>query len=246
MEIENLTLAEIVTSKPGAAALFESYNLDFCCRGKQKLSEALKNDSAKLKEVTVHLEKLFETTSITTETDFNKFSLTQLVDYILEKHHRYVKSIIPVIQQHLEKVSSKYGETIPEMKKLKFLFDEIKRDFEQHMMKEEVIFFPRIKKMEAAFNEGNSSGEYFDAQQPINVMELEHKTAGSLMEEIKIVSGNYTPPANVCTTFRVCLEELKIFEKDLHQHVHLENNILFPKALELQNNFNQPSCSCSL
>jgi len=244
MEIENLSLAEIVTSKPEAAALLESYNLDFCCRGKQKLSEALENDAAKLQEVSGRLEKLFKTTA-TAETDFNKFSLTQLVDYILNTHHRYVKETIPVIQQHLAKVSLKHGEVHPEMKKIELLFDVVKRDFEQHMMKEEIILFPRIKKLELAFSEGNLKEENFDVQQPIHVMELEHDIAGSMMEEIKKLSESYTPPSTACTTYRVCLEELKQFEKDLHRHVHLENNILFPKALELQNNLNQSSCSCS-
>ena len=141
----------------------------------------------------------------------------------------------------------KHGEAHPEMKRIKVLFDEIKRDFEQHMMKEEVILFPRIKVLETLFNEGRLSKENLAIEAPIRVMEFEHETAGKMMEEIKKLSNNFTSPVNACTTFRLSLEELKIFENDLHQHVHLENNILFPKALDLQNNLNQPSsCSCSL
>lgn len=237
MKIENLSLAEIVTSKPEAAVVFENYKLDFCCGGKQKLSEALKNDADKLTEVTALLEKLFEDKT-SPENDFNKFSLTQLVDYILENHHSYVKENLPLIQQHLDKVALKHGDAHPEMKKIKVLFDEIKRDFEQHMMKEEVILFPRIKKMEALLNAGNSSNENFALQGPIDVMEYEHETAHQLLEEIKKLSSNYTSPANACTTFRLSLDELKLFENDLHRHVHLENNILFPKALKVQEELN--------
>lgn len=237
MKIENLSLAEIVTSKPEAAALLEKYNLDFCCGGKQKLFEALKNDAAKLLEVTAQLEKFFEKET-TPETDFNKFTLTQLVDYILENHHRYVKENLPVIQQHLEKGSLKHGETFPEIKKIKVLFDEIKRDFEQHMMKEEVILFPRIKVLELFHNEGKNLVEPISIETPVHVMEFEHETASKLMAEIKTLSNNFTAPSNACTTFRVCLEELKIFESDLHQHVHLENNILFPKAMKMLGNLN--------
>ncbi len=235
MKLENLSLAEIVTSKPEAAVVFENYKLDFCCGGKQELSEALKNDAGKLTEVTTLLEKLFEDKT-STENDFNKFSLTKLVDYILENHHSYVKENLPLIQQHLNKVSLKHGDAHPEMRKINILFDEIKRDFEQHMMKEEVILFPRIKKMEAALSSGKPSNENFSIQGPIDVMEFEHETAHQLLEEIKKLSDNYTSPANACTTFRLSLDELKIFESDLHRHVHLENNILFPKALKMQDN----------
>ncbi len=238
MKIENLSLAEIATSKPEAAALFEKYNLDFCCRGKQKLSEAISNDPEKLTEVKKKLENLFENT-VASENDFSNFSLAQLVDYILENHHRYVTENLPLIQQHLEKVASKHGDAHPEMKSIKILFNEIKIAFEQHMMKEETILFPRIKALEALFKEGNQLGEN-SIEGPIQVMESEHEEAGKLMEMIKTLSNDYTPPANACTTFQLSLEELKIFERDLHQHVHLENNILFPKALTLLSGLNMP------
>ena len=232
MEIEKLSLAEIVASKPEAAQLFENYNLDYCCGGKRKLSEALQSDAQKIKEVTGHLEKLFESKN-GNEVNFNELSLTELVDHIVGKHHKYVKENLPLIQQHLEKVASKHGAAHIEMKSIKILFDNIKREFEQHMMKEEVILFPRIKKMEMMADGNNVSTEGFAIQGPINVMEYEHESAHQLMEEIKRLSNNFTAPESACTTHRLSLDELKIFEKDLHQHVHLENNILFPKAMEM-------------
>lgn len=233
MKIEDLTLSEIVTSKPAAAVLFENYNLDFCCGGKRKLSEVLKNEPTKLKEVISQIEKLFESKS-EPETDFDRFSLSRLVDYIVETHHSYVKENLPVIQQHLEKVALKHGEFHPEMRKINTLFAEIKNDFEQHMMKEEMILFPQIKKMELFPLDGTKSTNFSDMQQPIHVMENEHEAAHKLIDEIKQLSNNFTPPADACTTFKLCLDELKFFESDLHRHVHLENNLLFPKAMVMQ------------
>jgi regulator of cell morphogenesis and NO signaling len=232
MKIENLTLAEIVSTKPAAAALFEKHNLDFCCGGKRKLVDVLLNDNAKLNEVTDQLHKLFKKNT-TEEIDFNALSLTQLVDYIIETHHKYVKENLPVIQLHLEKVATKHGVAHPEMKEIKILFDEIKRDFEQHMLKEELILFPRIKKLEALVKKGNPSNETFSLEGPVAVMEFEHEAAHTLLDKIKTASNNYTPPATACNTYRLSLNELSIFESDLHRHVHLENNILFPKALAM-------------
>ncbi len=226
MSVENLTLAEIVTARPEAAALFEKYHLDFCCKGKQKLEDAIVG-SEKRKEIKDSIRSLFNQKT-KWQQDFNAVSLSFLVDHILENHHTYVKENLPVIQQHLTKVAMKHGDAHPEMKKVKDLFDEIKRDFEQHMMKEEVILFPRIKQMEAA---GVAN---FSLKDTIDVMEFEHENAGQLMEAIRQITNDFTPPSTACTTFRVVLDELKIFLVDLHQHVHLENNILFPKALDIQ------------
>jgi len=232
MKIENLSLAEIITERPQAAVLLEKYDLDFCCRGKLKLSDQIK-DQDKLAEVIKELEEVFSDKK-PLEVRYDQISLTELVDHILQKHHRYVKENLPVILEHLEKVAYKHGDSYPQMKKIAELFTEVKRDFEQHMMKEEVILFPRIKVMERILSEGGSLKEKISIQAPVHVMEAEHETAGKLMDEIKNLSHNYTAPENACMTFRLSLDELKLFEQDLHQHVHLENNILFPKALKMQ------------
>jgi regulator of cell morphogenesis and NO signaling len=232
MKIENLSLAEIVTEKPQAAVLLEKYDLDFCCRGKLKLSDQIK-DQEKLAEVIKELEEVFSDKR-PLEVQYDQISLTELVDHILEKHHRYVKENLPVILEHLEKVEYKHGDSFPEMKKIAELFREVKRDFDQHMMKEEIILFPRIKGMDRISKEGGSFKEKISIQGPVHIMKAEHETAGKLMEEIKNLSNHYTAPENACMTFRLSFNELKLFEQDLHQHVHLENNIMFPKALKMQ------------
>ncbi|MBP6334510.1 MAG: iron-sulfur cluster repair di-iron protein [Bacteroidia bacterium] len=237
MDIDNLTLAEIVTIKPEAAPILEKFNLDFCCGGKAKLKEALKDEPQKLNDVTEQLQMVFLKES-NTENNFEEYSLTKLIDYILDTHHSYVKENLPVMKQHIDKVASKHGERHPEMKQIKTLFDEIKGEFEQHMFKEEMLLFPEIKILEASSIKGSTTNSEISIGPPIDVMEFEHESAGNKMKEIKSLSNNFTPPTDACNTFRLCYEELRIFDEDLHKHVHLENNILFPKSLLLQKNLN--------
>jgi regulator of cell morphogenesis and NO signaling len=238
MNLQNLSLAEIVTAKPAAAALFETLQLDFCCKGKQKLSEVLSNDQNKLGTVISKLELIFKEKD-TSAIDYNTYSLSALIEHIVSIHHQYVKEIIPVIQQHLWKVVSKHGITFPFMAEVENIFKQVSQDLLHHMMKEEMILFPKIKRAET--NPVDSNG----VQVIINVMEREHLDAGNMMEKIKVLTNNYTVPENACVTFRICLDELKMFEADLHKHVHLENNILFPKAIKLSSD-NTTSCSCSI
>lgn len=237
MKVENLTLSEIVTAKPEAAQLFENYNLDFCCGGKRKLADALMNDSLKLNEITELLKKLFDKESLP-NIDFDNISLSQLIDYIIETHHSYVKENLPVIEQHLEKVATKHGVLFPEIRRIADLFSKVWQDLEQHLIKEERILFPRIKLMEGILTEGTASKEKIFVQSPIDVMEAEHETVHQLLDEIKKLSNHYQAPSNACITFRLSFDELKLFEQDLHQQIHLENNILFPKALKMQEELN--------
>jgi regulator of cell morphogenesis and NO signaling len=234
MKIEELTLSNIVTEKPEAAALFEKYNLDYCCRGKQKLSDAV-TDPEKLNSI-LNVLTLIYSEQVQPEIDFNKLSLTKLVDYILTIHHAYVKDSIPLIRMHLDKVATKHGDKYPHMLKIRSLFNTVAIELENHMMKEELILFPRIKTMENKINNGDSVID-FSVETPILVMEREHESAGDICAEIRQLSNNYTPAEDACTTHRVCIEELKMFENDLHRHVHLENNILFPKAIEKERSF---------
>jgi len=233
MNIETFTLAEIVTIKPQAAALFEKHNLDYCCGGKRKLADVIMNNPSMLHKVTEELESLLEN-KVSADTDFDKLTLGQLVDHIINKHHSYVKRSLPVILMHLENVAFKHGDAFPEMKEIAVLFRKLKLDFEQHMLKEEEVLFPRIKATESFFATGEPIEENNSIQYPIHVMEAEHENAGRLMNEIKTLSNCYTAPENACMTFKAGLYELKSFEEDMHTHVHLENNILFPKALKMQ------------
>ena len=232
--IEKLSLAKIVTLMPAAAMILEKYNLDFCCRGKQTLSEAISDNSEKLLEVTTELNILFNEKNKTEVINYNTLSLADLIVHILTTHHSYVKEYSPLIHGHLKKITEKHSGRHPELIKIEQLFSEIKLDMDQHMMKEEVILFPRIKQIDSQWKDKNIEKEMIQIEAPIHMMEAEHKIAGEILSKIKELSNNYTAPEDACTTYRLAFDELKHFEHDLHQHVHLENYILFPKAVELQ------------
>jgi regulator of cell morphogenesis and NO signaling len=235
--IQEKTLAQLVTLNPTAAVVFEKYGLDFCCKGKRTLEEACSEDHLKLKTVEHELEKILQMNlSVPEDRHLDKMDLDELIDYIISRHHHYVKESMPMIHSHLQKVVSKHGEKHPELNDILQLFTEVKEEMEQHMYKEENILFPRIKEINTAHKSlsANWIPDKYYISAPIEVMEGEHDKAGNILAEIKKLTANYTAPDNACTTYRLSFNELNDFELNLHQHVHLENNILFPRALEMQ------------
>jgi len=233
-QLSSLTLAQIVNNNHKAASVFEKYHLDFCCKGKRSLEQACQEQQIELSEVTGELGDIFSKT-VAGSIDFDKMSLTQLCDYIVQTHHAYVKNEMPQIYAYLHKISSKHGDRHPELNKVFQTFAAVKEEMEGHMKKEELILFPRIKEMEKLANSGAGQFQLNIGylQSPINVMENEHDHAGSQLNEIRILTNDYTPPQDACTTYRLSFAALQAFELDLHQHVHLENNILFPKAIDM-------------
>jgi len=233
------TLAEIVRDDHRTAQVFENHNLDFCCKGKRSLQEACEERELSVSQVIAELETATKT--CTFPVGYNKLSLTLLSDHIVNTHHEYVRNELPRILAYLQRVASKHGDRHPEMIKVFQAFAVIKEEMEQHMMKEEKVLFPRIKALENKENDlpKSKSGRRY-LQSPITVMVHEHDHAGSLMQEIRKLTNSYTPPPEACTTYRLSFASLHAFELDLHQHVHLENNILFPKALQLFDKLNEP------
>ncbi|MBN8836813.1 MAG: iron-sulfur cluster repair di-iron protein [Sphingobacteriia bacterium] len=221
------TLAAIVTNNHRAATVFEKYSLDFCCKGKRSLAEACAEKNIVQGDVINDL--LNQLSEQPKHIPFAEMTNEQLISYILIRHHFYVKQSMPTINMHLQKVAVKHGERFPYMLKVWELFKHLEQDMLMHLHKEEVILFPRIKEL----NSEPISGNIASIKNPIHVMEAEHDEAGELMYKIRTLTNNYEIPENACTTFKVVLGELKEFEEDLHQHVHLENNILFPNSLAL-------------
>jgi len=232
--LSSLSLAQIVNNNHQAASVFEKYHLDFCCKGKRSLEQACTEQELSISKVTEDLENIITKDNNST-VDFEKMNLAQLADYIVQAHHAYVKNEMPQIYAYLDKVSSKHGERHPELHKIFQIFTAVKEEMDGHMKKEELILFPRIKELEKLADNENSNLQLSITylQSPITVMEQEHDHAGNLLNEIRILSNDYTPPQDACTTYRLSFAALKAFELDLHQHVHLENNILFPKAIEI-------------
>lgn len=231
-ELLSKTLAEIVTENHAAASVFEKYKLDFCCKGNRSLEAACKEKELQAEAVAADLEKLTQQ-QVQTIHDFTSLSLTELTEYIVSTHHAYTKRELPQIFTYLQKVSSKHGERHSELYRIFETFANLKEEMETHMRKEELILFPRIEELESEPDQPKELR--MNIQAPISVMEDEHEHAGNLMEEIRLYSNNYTPPEDACTTYRLAFAALHGLEKDLHQHVHLENNILFPRAVKLFN-----------
>lgn len=232
-ELASRTLAQIVTGNHRTAAVFEKYRLDFCCRGKRSLQQACSEQNISVEEL---LNKLDEASgTYQTAFPFDKLTLSQLVDHIVSAHHAYVKTESAQLLAYAEKVASKHGQHHPELMKIFQLIAAIKEEMTMHMQKEELVLFPRIKELE-----NFSKREHADIkisvsylQEPITMMEREHDHAGELLAEIRQESSNFTPPSDACTTYKLLFASLQAFEMDLHQHVHLENNILFPKVIML-------------
>lgn len=235
------SLAQIVTRNHKTASIFEKHHLDFCCKGKQTLQQACADTGLDADEILSELE--MANTAMTDESySPDHMLLNVLADHIVNTHHAYVKNESPLIFGYLQKVASKHGERHPELLKIFELFTAVKEEMELHMQKEERILFPRITEMEklVADKAAISINKNFLAA-PVSLMEQEHDHAGSMMAGIRRLSNNYIPPADACTTYRLSFAALQAFEMDLHRHVHLENNILFPKALHLFDTFGSHS-----
>jgi len=228
-ELFSKTLAQIVNENHKAATIFEKYDLDFCCKGKRSLEAACEERQLPAEAIAEELAVTLNRNE-TASTDFEKLHLSDLVDYILSTHHDYTKKELPQIFHYLQKVSSKHGDRHNELYKIFEKFSELKDEMETHMQKEELILFPRIKGLEKTIQ--NNQRSQFSLQIPITVTENEHEHAGSIFKEIRSLSDNYNPPADACTTYRLSFAALQALEADLHQHIHLENNILFPKAIK--------------
>ena len=227
-------IGEIVAENFRAAQVFEKYGLDFCCGGKKTLGEACTGKGVNPDELIKTLSQIGGVSRAMA--DFNSWTLDFLIDYIINNHHSYVMRSLPVITEHAEKVSSKHGENHEEVTVIAELFSNIKTELEAHLQKEERMLFPYIKSLvELERKEEEAPYAPFGTiENPIKMMEIEHDGAGNIMAEINSLSSSYTPPNDACSTYRVLYQELKEFEDDLHVHIHLENNILFPKAIELE------------
>ncbi|MEP6952311.1 MAG: iron-sulfur cluster repair di-iron protein [Ginsengibacter sp.] len=233
-ELLSKPLSQIVNEQHQTASVFEKYNLDYCCRGNRSLEDACCEDHISLPEVVAELQNIYA--NKTNELDFNKIKLYQLADYIVYTHHSYVKKELPLILSYLEKVASEHGKRHNELYKISSLFVDLSNEMTHHMLNEETVLFPRINQLEQySFAPVLYDIKYFEyLLSPITDMEDEHEDAGNIMAAIRKLTNNYTPPPDACSTFKLLYINLQEFEIDLHHHVHLENSILFPKALLME------------
>ena len=229
------TVGDIVASDFRAAAVFHKFGIDFCCGGGATLSDACRKQNVSPGDVLQALTTACETPAGATPR-FNTWDVQTLVSYIVSNHHAYVRETLPTLQAHARKLASVHGENHPELIEVTALVDAVYDEMTSHMMKEERVLFPFINALGAAAQQGTPAPvpPFGRVSNPIRMMEQEHESAGAALARIRQLTGGYVPPADGCTTYRITMKELEAFENDLHAHVHLENNILFPKALELE------------
>jgi regulator of cell morphogenesis and NO signaling len=230
------TVRDLAVEVPGATRVFEKLGIDYCCGGGISLEDACFGAGVSLEEVMAALEAGKERYEGQGNEDWQSRSLADLVNHIVETHHVYTRSELERLDHLSAKVASVHGRNHPELERVRELFLELQKDLIPHMLKEEQVLFPYIRQLEAASQSGHPAPVPFfgTVRNPVRMMAQEHDRAGALLRELRSASRDYEVPADACTSYRTLYEALQEFEKDLHQHIHLENNILFPRAVVLE------------
>jgi regulator of cell morphogenesis and NO signaling len=236
--LEKITIGEYVAKDFRTAALFSKYGIDFCCKGNRTVEEVCEKKAVKPADLQVEIEAILNSKS-DSGIDFNAWPIDLLADYIEKTHHRYVEEKTPTLLQFLDKLEKVHGASHPELFEINALFKGCAGELAQHMKKEELILFPFIKKMVAATLSAEliAQPHFGTVKNPIAMMMAEHEAEGDRFAKIVELTNNYTPPADACNTYKVTFAMLQEFEQDLHKHIHLENNILFVKAVQLEKDF---------
>ncbi len=229
------TVGELVAEDYRKAGIFREFGIDFCCGGKRSIGEACSKKNLDGELVIQALEKLDNQPDVSDE-NFSEWEADKLVDYIVDTHHTYVRNKIPEISTYSRKVARVHGQQHAETLKISFIFALLSTELNAHVDKEENFLFPYIKYLVKTQKDGITPEKPFfsSVKNPVTMMEKDHDEAGKEMAKIESLSNGYNPPEDACPTFRILYKNLKAFQEDLHKHIHLENNILFPMALELE------------
>jgi regulator of cell morphogenesis and NO signaling len=232
-----MKVREVALELPQATRVFEKLKIDYCCGGDRPLGEACATagvDVAKLERMLEDAGQAEVRGKI--PIDFQQVTLTELIGYILDTHHVYTKEEMVRLEALIGKVIGAHGENHPELRQIGEVFQTLCADLKPHMFKEEQILFPYIVEMDRAFlqNRPSPPSPFGTVNNPIRMMMTEHETVGDLLRELRALSANYAVPADGCISYRTLYQALEAFEQDLHQHIHLENNVLFPRAIEME------------
>jgi len=227
-------VGDIVAADYRTAGIFERFGIDFCCGGRRSLADACQTASADPTDVIRALTDL--PPHRVDDDDVTRWPVDRLIDHIVTVHHAYVRNALPRIAGYLAKLQGAHGARHPELARVTSTFDQVCADLVQHMLKEEQVLFPYVRDLAEHVEEacGTLQSPFGTVQNPIRMMEREHRAAADELAAIRELTNGYTAPDDGCTTYAVCMAELSRFEQDLHRHVHLENNVLFPKAVELE------------
>ena len=227
------TVREIAIAMPQATRVFEKLGIDYCCGGAKTLEQACAAANLRIEAV---LQSLETTSPAAANQEWTAGPLSELVNHIVSTHHNYVKSEIPRLDALLTKVCGVHGKNHPELLEVQQVFRGLGTELTSHLMKEENILFPYISRMEAAAQSGRPASRppFGSVGNPIHMMMMEHDSAGDALRELRRLSNDYAAPADACISYQTLYRALLDFEADLHQHIHLENNILFPRAIAME------------
>ncbi|MBI4455306.1 MAG: iron-sulfur cluster repair di-iron protein [Acidobacteria bacterium] len=239
MNFAERKVGDLAAEIAGAPSIFDNYRIDYCCGGNKTLQQACRDAGVNLDQMVAELEKSGTRREGGQESvDWNMQSLSKLILHIVNRHHSLLKQELPRLRELTNKVCSVHAANHPELLQIQQLFTALKAELDQHLQKEEAILFPYVMLLEDAAqrNKLPPAAPFGTIQNPIGMMTLEHDHAGEALRALRTVSSDYAIPADGCASYRSLFEGLKAFERDLHQHIHLENNILFPRALQLEEN----------
>lgn len=235
------TLGELAAKDVRKAQIFKKYGLDFCCGGKRTVKEACEKKGLDVTKIEKELQQIDLNASLNLRPlPFNDWKLDFLCDYIVNTHHSYVQKSLPDLRFYASKVARVHGERHPELLSIHQLVESLNAELSAHMIKEETVLFPYVKELLKSEKASNTiqSSHFGTVQNPINMMEMEHESVGEMIAEIRTLTNDFNLPVDACTSYGVLYRLLEEFEDDLHTHIHLENNILFPKAIELEKQLN--------
>jgi regulator of cell morphogenesis and NO signaling len=229
------TVREIAVEMPAATRLFEKLGIDYCCGGARPLAEACASAGLEVDQVVASLEQIGEAKGADAR-DWRTASLNDLITHINDTHHVFTRDELDRIEPLLAKVHRVYGERRPELARIEAIFLELKRELSLHMMKEEQVLFPYVRQLELAVAgvTARPAPHFGTVQNPVRMMMMEHDAAGEMLRELRQLSNDYTPPEDACVSYKTLYGALEGLEQDLHQHIHLENNILFPRAIAME------------
>ena len=230
------TVREFATEMPNATRIFEKLGIDYCCGGGKSLHDACAQARIPVADVLRDLENCGTAQVSSSTPDFAQARLAELIDHIVSNHHAYVRREIPRIQQLANKVVAVHGKNHPELARIQGTFQALAAELTSHMMKEEHVLFPYIAELEAGVAQGKplDAPPFGAVSNPVHMMEMEHESAGASLREMRSASAEYALPQEACFSYTTLYSALQDFEADLHQHIHLENNILFPRAIDLE------------
>jgi regulator of cell morphogenesis and NO signaling len=234
--LKSATVGEIVAADYRAAGVMERFGIDFCCGGDRSLTDACGRAEADPATVLEALGELSRQKASDADlANVGQWPLDRLIDHIVTTHHGFVREALPRIAHHLSLLRKAHGDRHPELACVGEAFDQMSGDLERHLMKEEQILFPYVQDLvELERTGGTCPNPFGTVVNPIAMMEREHQDVAETISVIRALTHKYEVPSDGCTTYAVCMAELEEFERDLHRHVHLENNVLFPRAVDLE------------